>query len=103
MNIPYLNLITKRFARAGKGARGPRPARDWLALLGMTLVLLIAIAGWNYFMFMSAIGEAGLQSGTSAATGPKSATLDDIRNIFGARAARSADYQATRHFIDPSK
>ena len=83
----------------------PNPERDWIALIGLSLMAFASIVVWNIRAFDTA--ASGGVIGTSASTTPplfSPASLDAINSIFANRTAEDAKYQAgTYHFRDPSQ
>ncbi len=103
MNLSKLtdiNSLRSALSRVSYGDR-LRPQRDWLAVITITGILLLASGGWSYWLFEQvAMNE---QQGTDAvATHINTSALDTVDRVFAARAAERAHYQDDYRFVDPS-
>ena len=103
MNIPFLKNLSAGGARKGREAGTIHPRRDWLLLLGVTLLLFVALSVWSYLSFLDAVRTDGSDSSDGGAAQSASTSLESVRAIFEGRALLRNEYQTTRHFIDPSK
>lgn len=103
MNIP--NLATKVLKRARAGVRED-PARDWLALITVSLIALAGIIVWHVWAFDTIAGGGaigGVPAKTTSSTSAR-ASLDAIRAIFESRAAEEAKYATGAYrYADPSQ
>lgn len=103
MNIP--NFVTKFLKRVRRGARED-PARDWLALITVSLIALASIIVWHVWAF-DTVARGGAIGGAPAKTASSTsarASLDAIRAIFESRAAEEAKYATgVYRYADPSQ
>ena len=100
MKLPKLNLKSLAFLSYGPQVR---PARDWLVLISIALVLFLASAGWNAWLFYRVIGGETLEA--AAPSSSSAFTTDSITKaeaLFDERAAEAARYRSEYKFIDPS-
>ena len=88
-------------------AYGPhvRPVRDWFALLGIGMVLLVGILLYNVWMFDRL--ASGNVIGTQIISTPSlfnRSSLDAIQKVFADRSAEETKYlNGTYTFSDPSQ
>ncbi len=80
-----------------------RPSRDWLALLAIALLLLIASIGWNVWTFIRITSGEVVGEGPSVVTGPDTSALERVREVFTNRKAEEQRYLTEYRFVDPSK
>lgn len=102
MNIS--NLVTQFLKRVRRGARED-PARDWLALVTVSLIALAGIIVWHVWAFDTVArgGAIGTPAKVASSTS-KRASLDAIRAIFESRAAEEAKYASgVYRYADPSQ
>lgn len=81
------------------------PARDWLILLGLGLILVAAVIGWNVWAF-DTVANGGVigSNATSTPTVFNRSSLDTIHAIFDSRAAEEEKYQTGVYtYSDPSQ
>lgn len=102
MNLKFnsLSSIANAARRFSYGSR-IRPQRDWFVLVSVSLALLVASAGWSYWLFHNASVD-----GTSEAVPGASinvSAFDTVRTVFEKRAAERAHYLTDYRFVDPSK
>jgi hypothetical protein len=102
MNIS--NPGTNFLKRVRHGARED-PARDWLALVTVSLIAFVGIIVWNVWAFDTvARGGAIGTSAKVASSDSARITLDAIRAIFESRAAEQAKYSTgVYRYADPSQ
>lgn len=103
MTIPFLKSLSDHSARSGSEAGTTHPQRDWVLLLGVTLILFIALSAWSYLSFLRAVRADESSAVDAAAAATTGTSLEGVRAVFEERAAERARYQTERHFIDPSK
>lgn len=78
------------------------PGRDWLVLLGASLLLLAISVGWNTWFFSRVVTqdvEAVLETGNALETYNSAR----VKAIFEAREASATSYRETHSFVDPSR
>jgi len=81
----------------------PRPTRDWMLLLSLAALILVASAGWNVWTFVRVTsGDVGAVE-EAAVDGPDLTALERVRAAFQERAAEEARYRSDYRFVDPSK
>jgi hypothetical protein len=79
------------------------PARDWLVLLIISGVLLIASAVVNIFIFVGVRNGPGEATLTSGAPTIDANTVSSIEAVFKKRASEQGNYEHVYEFVDPSK
>ena len=81
---------------------GPRlrPTRDWLMLLIIFAVLLLASLGWNVWLFSQA--TKGNIVGATPEAPQAQIELEEIKTLFAERSAQQARYIQEYRFVDPS-
>ncbi len=84
------------------GASGPQPARDWLIMLGGTLILIATSVMWNTWFF-DRIADADLSIEQAAESALKTYPAGAIQELFKSRAETEAAYRSSFPFIDPSR
>lgn len=104
MTIPFLKALSRKIPKASRNESVLHPRRDWLVLLGVTLIALLILSAWSYFVFSREVQEASMQN-MAASEEKKGVSLEDIRGIFAEREERRAEYAnaSTSKFIDPSR
>lgn len=95
MNLP-LSSITKKLRYGDR----PRPGRDWIVLLAVFIVALAASVVYNLITFSQV--TRGEKIGNAPVTTPAQIKLDQVKNLFDARAAERAHYTSDYRFVDPS-
>jgi hypothetical protein len=100
MNHSLTDLLKKVHIEYGEDIR---PVRDWLALLGLLAVLLLASVAWNVWTYYD-VASGGTFGGTNT-TAPAINTdsFSAAQAVFGARATEEGNYRSVYHFVDPSK
>lgn len=97
-----LSSLTKYLGALRYGNR-LRPERDWLVLLGMTVILLIASIAWNVFYFINTAANQPSSSAPAPTQTLSSASeVTSVQNIFKSRATEQTNYQQNYKFVDPS-
>lgn len=81
---------------------GMNPARDWLVVLALSLLLIVGSVAWNVSFFVRALNDeaASLQAGDTLV--PAASVLPALRSTFEARAQEAARYESAV-FVDPSR
>ena len=95
----------KTYLVGAKERLRPDPVRDWLVLVGLSVIALAGIIVWNINAF-DTVAMGGIIGGQTASPPPlvNQETIDSIRSIFDIRSAEEAKYQTgTYDFIDPSR
>lgn len=80
-----------------------KPSRDWLALLTIALLLLIASVGWNAWTFLRITSGEGIGDAAPIDTGPDIGSVERAREVFLERAAEEQRYFAEYRFVDPNR
>jgi len=80
-----------------------RPSRDWLALLTLALLLLIASIGWNVWTFIRITSGEVVGDERPVVKGPDTSALEQVREVFNRRKAEEQRYFTEYRFVDPSK
>jgi len=80
-----------------------KPARDWLRLLSLAFIVLAVSIGWNIWTFLRITSGEAVGDQISAVVGPDVSALEQVREVFRARAEEAQRYQAEYRFVDPSK
>jgi hypothetical protein len=76
------------------------PARDWLALVSVAAILLVASIGWNVWLFLRVTNGDAIGTATDTRS-LNPASIDSVDVLFQKRAATETDYK-NAHFVDPS-
>lgn len=104
MNLPA--LFSSLLQRARRSARAD-PARDWIALISLSVIALAGIVVLNLWTFGVVAGGGaigGAQAKTALSLAPDRASLDAIRAIFEKRAAEKGQYSSGAYrYADPSQ
>lgn len=80
-----------------------RPVRDWLVLLSIAGVMLVASIGWNVWLYIRVVNGEGFGSSVTNSSGLNTAALDGAQAVFQKRATEEENYRGAYHFVDPSK
>lgn len=102
MNIS--NFLANSLKRLRCGGRRD-PARDWLALLAVSLIALAGIVVWHVWAF-DTVARGGAIGAPAKVTTPASSRipLDAIRTTFENRAVEEAKYTSGAYrYADPSQ
>lgn len=91
-----LNSTTKKFHYGDR----LRPGRDWLVLLVFFIIALAISVAYNLWTFSQVTN--GQKIGNAPVTTPAQIKLDQVQNLFDARAAERAHYKSDYRFVDPS-
>lgn len=91
-----LKSITKRF-HYGEHLH---PGRDWLVLLTCFIIALAISVVYNLWTFSQV--TSGQKIGNAPVTTSAEIKLDQVKNLFEARAAERAHYSSDYRFVDPS-
>ncbi len=94
-----LGSLSKIFSALSYGPQ-LRPVRDWLVLLIVFVLLLLASVGWNLWLFNKV--TKGEKIGDVTASQPVVIKLDQVKRLFENRAAERARYTGEYRFVDPS-
>lgn len=78
------------------------PARDWLMLLGGSLILLAASMSWNMWFFDRIVQE-GAESANADGGSFEAYDANAVKMLFEARAQAAEAYRRTHSFVDPSR
>jgi len=98
------NIISSFVSRARSSARLD-PARDWIIMLIISLIVLTGVVIWNAWAFdtVAGGGTIGLAT-TSLVPTFNQSSLDAIRTVFANRAAEEEKYvTGVYRFSDPSQ
>jgi len=100
MNLPFhIDLSAKHQQDAG-----PNPSRDWLTLLGIVFVLLLASVGANVYLYHEALTGAPLGGKAPQTASLNTDLVTQVESVFAARATEAGKYSSGGYsFIDPSK
>ncbi|MFZ1074975.1 MAG: hypothetical protein WAN50_01215 [Minisyncoccia bacterium] len=102
MKIP--NSIATFFKRL-RGGTQQDPARDWLILIGVSLVVFAGVIVWNVWAFtiVSQGGTIG-SSPVPASSAFNRSSLESIQGVFSARATEEQKYvTGVYRYVDPSQ
>lgn len=81
------------------------PARDWIALLTLSMIAFVAIIAWNVWAF-DTVAQGGAIGSPDTNTPPafSRSSLDAIHAIFTKRAVEETKYKTGVYiFTDPSQ
>ena len=97
MNMKLSSLKGPSFVKYGDR---PNPTRDWLVLISVVAVLLLASLAWNVWLFARVTSGAAI--GSESVSAPlNSASSASVTELFKKRAEIETEYKNTR-FVDPS-
>lgn len=100
--LSTLAAFGKRF-KPKEGAKHLNPARDWLLLLAISALALIASIGWNaWFFFATLAGEPAVGS-VETEQKPETSSVEKAQVLFELRATEAERYRSEYRFNDPSK
>lgn len=100
MKLPSLRP-SLRLARFRYGSQ-PRPARDWLVLLGAFLFLFVATIGYNLWLF-TRVTNGGSLDAAPAAFETRTVDIRPALEVFEARVEEQERYLNEYRFVDPSR
>jgi hypothetical protein len=103
MNLSTLSSRATALLKTLRYGDRVRPFRDWLAVMCIVGVLLVASAGWSYLVFQKTSDGEILGAPTTALAPISTASLDTVRTVFDKRAAERMHYLSDYRFVDPSK
>lgn len=105
MNLSDIKTISRQFSQLSHIRYGKRirAHRDWLALLAVTAILLLAVCGWSAFLFFEEPKPAALPEAESGLPSVSEESLGKVEALFEARDAERARYQAEYRFVDPAR
>ncbi len=83
----------------GYGSR-LRPVRDWMVLLVLFSVFLLASLVWNLWLFSQT--TKGYKIGSVTPTPAVQIELEQVKTLFAKRAAEQTKYIQEYRFVDPS-
>lgn len=80
------------------------PARDWLVLISVAIIILGISTVWNILEFRNiTINQVPVSTTASHSTAIDSAAMQQVQKIFSARAGAQAKYESGAYsFTDPS-
>lgn len=99
-----MNIFTSLKAFIKRRNERQDPARDWLLLLKLSMVVLVAIVAWNAWTF-NRVANGGIIGGLPSGPPPvfSQASLDAINAVFTNRAAEESKYETgVYRYADPS-
>jgi hypothetical protein len=99
---PFLTKYLSVF-RAKKHDHTTNPTRDWLILLVLSLVALIASVIWNLWFFSEALSDKGSTAPTTTSNEDTSDSVERAKARFEARALEEGRYRSDYRFVDPSR
>ncbi|HRH24318.1 MAG TPA: hypothetical protein PK109_01885 [Candidatus Paceibacterota bacterium] len=103
MNLPpQLTAFLKRFS-SHDGTKHLDPTRDWLLLLALVIIALIASVVWNAWFFFIALEEESTSQSAPVEATPDTNSVEKAQALFELRAAEEARYRNEYRFIDPSR
>jgi hypothetical protein len=94
--------LTSLFKKVSVGTPKHDPVRDWLVLLVLALLWLVASVLWNGWFLLSVVAE-GPSTPAPTTTAPVESAYDKARTVYDARAVEAGHYQTDYRFNDPAK
>lgn len=98
--MKHFSLSTKSLKGISYG-KALRPSRDWLLLLGLVFICLLASVGWNLWTFTN-VTEGGSVGAPAPAQDANASAVDSVSALFEERALEEARYRSDYRFVDPS-
>lgn len=80
-----------------------QPSRDWLLLLALALLVLVASVGWNVWTFVRITNGEVVGDHTPVVTAPDVSNVERVRKVFLDRTAEQQRYLNEYRFVDPNK
>lgn len=96
-----LSKLTSLLARFKYGKR-LYPQRDWLVLLGISLVALLGIALIHTASYFFGTDIAATLETVPDAEGPSPELFKEVDSLLNERAQEEAKYRSGHVFVDPS-
>lgn len=96
----FLNPILTRIFKVVQYGERIHPVRDWLLLIGVSILIFALSVAYNVFIFVESTKEYTVVTDQA----PVSSTLflEEVRSVFEGRASIEARYRTEQSFIDPS-
>jgi hypothetical protein len=103
MNLKQATQFLTTYLRRLSYGETVRPARDWLLIVAIVGVFIIASVSWSYWVFYRiGTGESAIP-GAGATPSVNPVTVQTVTDVFDARAAERAHYLNDYRFVDPSQ
>lgn len=105
MNLSDVKTISRQFSQLSHIRYGKRirAHRDWLILLAVVAMLLLAASVWSAFLFFEEPKPAALPETGSGLPSVSEESLGKVEALFEARDAERARYQSEYRFVDPAR
>lgn len=102
MNFSKITAHLKGYLKFLQYGDTVRPVRDWLVIVSIATLLVLAAAGWSYELFRTTTAPTESE-GAAPSTSVSRTSLDTVRGIFEKRAEERAHYLTDYRFVDPSR
>lgn len=99
---PFLQRIIQ-FKKLFRVSPQSHPTRDWFVLLGVSAVLIGAVAGWNVWVFIVATTNTAQVHEAAVTPAFDTSVVDAVEKAFAERAEEADRYRSSYHFVDPSR
>ncbi len=105
MNMKLTDIMGsyKKALRLLKTKSDAEPARDWLVLLILVLLFIVASVAWNVWFFLESVSEKETVSVEEQEEVVDVDTTGKIRQTFMLRGEEEGRYRNVYEFIDPSR
>ncbi|MCI0597641.1 hypothetical protein L0Y34_01020 [Candidatus Parcubacteria bacterium] len=79
-----------------------RPSRDWMVLLSIAGMLVLASLAWNAWFFLNVLTSDFSTTGSAQET-VNTRAIEEAKALFSERAGEESRYRNEYEFIDPSR
>lgn len=97
---PYIQKLKALFQKGETSEVSPR--RDWVVLIVLVALGLIASVWWNTSYFFEVVEGRDDASSGAVVTGDGGVSVERVENGFRERAREAQRYESESLFVDPS-
>ncbi len=103
MNLNALTAIFNKYTKSFRYGDRIHPLRDWWVVISVALVLLVASAGWSYWLFELTSNGQVVNGPAAPVVQSNANSLDVVRMVFTTRTNEEGHYLHDYTFVDPSR